>query len=301
MNKKVQIVADGKTKRIIKGEQPGTCVLETKDILTGGDAAKRAEFKDIGKWKTTQTANIFNYLKKKGVETSFIKQFSDNSLLCYECEMLPLELVSRRFAWGSFLKRMPKFKKEDGTPYRFEQIRTEFFHKKSVIAAPLTDKPYQLEEEDARNLYLKNGVWEKGVYTDPYIHIENGRWYLYPGKETFVQNQPLMETPALLNKEEVNHVVNELMLPIFKYLEEAWDNVETKDGKVALVDMKIEIGRRKVDNKLVIADVIDNDSWRIWPGADPKKQLDKQCFRDGHPAGEITEKYKLVAELTGKW
>jgi phosphoribosylaminoimidazole-succinocarboxamide synthase len=275
--------------------------LETKDVLTGGDAAKRAEIADIGVWKTEQTANIFNYLKKQGLPTAFIKKESDTSLLCYECDMLPLELVARRYAWGSFLKRMPQYKDESGVPHRFDQVCWELFHKDSAITAPITDKPYQLSEGDARLLYLKNGQWAKGVYTDPYINIENGKWNLYPGKEKFEKDTPLMETKTLLDSQEIDTVVNELIIPNFLAIEQAWQKVETKDGRIALVDMKIEIGRRKLDNKLVIADVIDNDAWRIWPGADPAKQLDKQCFRDGHPASEISEKYKLVAELTGKW
>jgi phosphoribosylaminoimidazole-succinocarboxamide synthase len=74
--------------------------------------------------------------------------------------------------------------------------------------------------------------------------------------------------------------------------------VETQYGPIVLADIKIEAGRQKVDGKLVIADVIDNDSWRIWPGGDPSKQLDKQNFRDGHPLSEVSDNYALVAELT---
>ena len=65
------------------------------------------------------------------------------------------------------------------------------------------------------------------------------------------------------------------MVPCFETLEKAW-----KKFDVDLIDMKIEVGINQ-NKEIVIADVIDNDSWRIWPNGDPKKQLDKKSFRDG--------------------
>ena len=82
------------------------------------------------------------------------------------------------------------------------------------------------------------------------------------------------------------------MIPCFELLEKAW-----KKFNVQLIDMKIEIGKT-TDGELVIADVIDNDSWRIWPNGDPKQQLDKQSFRDGEELTEIQEKYAVVSEYT---
>ncbi len=292
------IIAKGKTKIVKPGPEPHTVLLETQDVLTGGDAAKKETIHEIGVHKTTQAANVFSLLNKKGLPTAFLSRASPNELLCYGCDMLPLELVVRRYAWGSYLYRNPQFKSD--RPHRFETPVWELFHKMSVVAQPITDKPYQTGEEEARAQFLKNGKWAEGVYTDPYIQVKDGHWFLYPAKKP-VEGKPLMEAQPPCTEAEFDDIVNKIMLPTFLALEEAWKKVETAYGPVALVDLKIEVGRRKSDGKIVIADVIDNDSWRIWPGADPKKQLDKQCFRDDNPLSCVAENYVMVADLTSKF
>lgn len=291
-------IVEGKTKSIRPGGREHTVILETKDVLTAGDAAKRAEISGISVHKTTQAANVFTLLNRRGLPTAFIERAAPNTLLCHDCEMLPLELIVRRFAWGSYLKRYPELRRGDGAPQRFEKPVTEINHKWSVVTSPAAEVPYQMSEEEARERFLHDGVWEKGIYTDPIIEFDDGRWLLYSHTEPIAGADPLMEIAPVVPPGERREIVEEMMIPTFGILERAWGGIDTRHGPVTLVDLKIEVGRRRSDGKLVVADVIDNDSWRIWPGGNPAYQLDKQVFRDEDPLSTVAENYALVAELT---
>ena len=95
-----------------------------------------------------------------------------------------------------------------------------------------------------------------------------------------------------MGSSEIKEIKETLIVPTFEVLEQAW-----KEHTVSLIDMKIEVGRRS-DNKIVVADVIDNDSWRIWPKGNPRQQLDKQSFREGEDSYNVIEKYRAVTDYT---
>ena len=296
---KNNILIEGKTKLIEKGDLPNTVKMVAKDFLTGGDAARKEEIIDIGIQKTKQASNVFKMLEHNSIETSFKKLISPNTMLCEECNMLPLEFVVRRYAWGSFLLRNNQYKKDIKNPHRFQNPIWEIFHKNSAVMPPNVKEPIQMGENEAREKYLKDGEWAQGVFTDPYIKIGD-RWELYSAKDP-IEGSALMNTPKLLNTDELNTAINNIVVPSFEALEKSWAEISTIDGPVQLVDIKLELGFRTRDDVLVLSDVVDNDSWRIWPGGKPNKKLDKQSFREGENLSNISNKYKLVTELTNQF
>jgi len=86
----------------------------------------------------------------------------------------------------------------------------------------------------------------------------------------------------------------QLTVGIFEILERAWASCD-----VTLVDMKIEFGFVVGENDtVVLADVIDSDSWRIWPMGDKRQMKDKQVYRD---LKEVTPEALAKVKLNFQW
>ena len=96
--------------------------------------------------------------------------------------------------------------------------------------------------------------------------------------------------------------MTELARMTYEILAHAWRRRDT-----LLVDLKVEFGRiasGEGKGSLVIADVIDNDSWRIWPQGREDLMLDKQRYRNLEtvtPAdlAILRDSYERVADLVG--
>ena len=280
----MEILIEGKTKLIESLDDPNLIRIRTKDSLTANDAAIQAAL-PVAQDKTTQTIQVFALLKREGIPVAYKSRNDETSFIAEKCNMIPIECVIRRRPYGSYLKRVP----EKSSAEIFNPVLTEFFHKNAVVGNE------QITEDKARELYLRDGKWTETVYTDPLIEPKDDVWLLYPPKQPRHDMQPLLDIKPEIDPLTLDYIRTKLMIPCFETIEKAWKKVN-----VDLIDMKIEVGINQ-NKEIVIADVIDNDSWRIWPNGDPKQQLDKQSFRDGEDLTDVQRKYAVVTEYTSKF
>ncbi|KPL81282.1 phosphoribosylaminoimidazolesuccinocarboxamide synthase [Herpetosiphon geysericola] len=237
-------LAEGKTKIIYAHpEDQSLAYMLQKDSISAGDGARRNEIEGKGAISGRTSANVFALLNRSGVRTHYKADPEPGVMVVERCDMLPLEVVMRRLATGSYCRRHPET--PEGT--RFSPPLVEFFYKDDANHDPQIDLA---------------GIVEKGLATAEEVH--------------FIEQEGTR---------------------VFELLEQTW-----AERGVQLVDLKIEFGRTP-DGTLIVADMIDNDSWRLWPDGDKSKMLDKQIYRNLQTVTDealqnLKAKYEEVRDIT---
>jgi phosphoribosylaminoimidazole-succinocarboxamide synthase len=312
---KERILKEGKTK-VVSTHQDASInyknqvKIVTKDVLTANDGTKQDEI-DLGIDKTLQTCYVFKFLEKNKIPTSFLRQINNYTFIAKNTTILPYECVIRRKAYGSMLKRHPDLKPGE----RFYIPHIEFFHKNAYIppvgahedSSAIMPTSRLMPEERARKFYLKNGEWTVPVETDPLLLWNFGEWRekgadnnsiegfkydLYSAKKPTTPEDKLYTEKSSITVQHYLDIVD-LMKTVFNLLESRW-----LDFDIEMIDLKIEVGYDFDEGKLIVSDVIDNDSWRLWPNGDQSKQLDKQAYRDGASLDQVSLNYKKVTDCT---
>jgi phosphoribosylaminoimidazole carboxylase/phosphoribosylaminoimidazole-succinocarboxamide synthase len=268
------LVTEGKTKKIhqVQGK-PDLVVLVAKDDITAGDGAKHDIIPDKGRLATATTCNVFRLLKACDVPVAFEVQDSPTSFVAPSCSMLPYEVVVRREAHGSFLKRSPHIARGQ----LFPKLIVEFFLKTKGKEwkgkALVCDDPLMLYSEETSQIRL----------FDPAKPMQ--------GQEPFLV---LPQSDVFSHKDEAKFFpeMARIASQTFLVLEKAW---QLEGG--TLVDLKVEFGF-DTKGRLLLADVIDNDSWRV---VESGAYIDKQVYRDGGALDDVAEKYRRVAEITARF
>ena len=203
-----------------------------------------------------------------------MNRVDDVTFRARDVEMIPLELVARRYATGSFQDRFPDL--ADGAV--LDELVFEIFEKDDPNHDPLLEFDF---EAGVLRRYVANTKAAEAIGTD----VEAG---------DLISEEPLGESryadvsPGLIAR------LRSITASAFEVIEDAW-----KQHGGVYIDFKIECGFDSETGDLVIADVIDSDSGRLRFG---EVDMSKQSYRDGTATlPEIKKKFDEVAAITDRF
>ncbi len=128
----MDLIHEGKAKRVFANDKSSThVIIEFKDTITAGDGDKSEEIEGKGALACETTVLFFEYLNGKGVGTHFVKKETETRIKCKKLSIIPLEVVCRNVAAGSFCGR---YGIEKGLV--FSQPIVEFFIKDDNLHDP---------------------------------------------------------------------------------------------------------------------------------------------------------------------
>ncbi len=130
-------VYDGKAKTMFEGPEPGTLIQYFKDDATAFNGEKLAVLSGKGVLNNRISAYLMTKLADIGIPVAFIRRLNMREQLVREVDIVPIEVVIRNVAAGSFSKR---FGVAEGTA--LERAVIEYFYKKDELNDPMVSEEH---------------------------------------------------------------------------------------------------------------------------------------------------------------
>ena len=152
MEKREQLY-EGKAKKVFATDDPKRYVVEYKDDATAFNGEKRGTIVGKGVVNNRMSNILFRMLEANGVPTHFVEELSDRETLVRAVEIVPLEVIVRNVAAGSFSKR---YGVEEGRALKNPTL--EFSLKDDSLGDPLINDSHILAlglatEEELRTMH----------------------------------------------------------------------------------------------------------------------------------------------------
>ena len=105
IEKKEQLY-EGKAKKVYATNDPDLVIVDYKDDATAFNGEKKGTIAGKGVINNRMTNFMFKMLEKEGVPTHLVEEISDRETIVKKVSIVPLEVIIRNVAAGSFSKRM---------------------------------------------------------------------------------------------------------------------------------------------------------------------------------------------------
>lgn len=131
MTKKEQLY-EGKAKKVFQTENPELLIVSYKDDATAFNGLKKGTISGKGAINNRMSNLLMQRLEKSGIPTHFVEELNERETLVKRVSIVPLEVIIRNIAAGSFSKR---YGVEEGRIFQSPTI--EFSYKNDALGDPL--------------------------------------------------------------------------------------------------------------------------------------------------------------------
>jgi phosphoribosylaminoimidazole-succinocarboxamide synthase len=137
--KKLDMLYEGKAKKVFKTEVEDVLIVDYKDDATAFNGLKKGTIVGKGVINNRMSNYVFRLLEKEGVPTHYIEELNDRETAVKKVEIVPLEVIIRNVSAGSFAKKMGM---EEGI--RFISPTLEFSYKDDALGDPMINDYYAI-------------------------------------------------------------------------------------------------------------------------------------------------------------
>lgn len=103
---------EGKAKKVFATSDPELCIVSYKDDATAFNGKKKGTIEGKGVVNNKMSNYLMSLMEKEGIPTHFVEELNDRDTVVKKVSIVPLEVIVRNVAAGSFSKR---FGVEEGT------------------------------------------------------------------------------------------------------------------------------------------------------------------------------------------
>ncbi|MCI9157962.1 MAG: phosphoribosylaminoimidazolesuccinocarboxamide synthase [Lawsonibacter sp.] len=129
---KQELLYEGKAKQVYATQDPGLLIVAYKDDATAFDGRKRGTIQGKGAINNRMTNLLMARLEREGIPTHLVEELSGRETLVKKVSIIPVEVIVRNIAAGSFSKR---YGVEEGLV--FDAPTLEFSYKNDALGDPL--------------------------------------------------------------------------------------------------------------------------------------------------------------------
>jgi phosphoribosylaminoimidazole-succinocarboxamide synthase len=170
--KKLEQIYEGKAKQVYLTDDPKIVIVDYKDDATAFNGLKKGTITGKGVVNNKVSNHFFRLLESNGIPTHYVEQLSDRETAVKRVEILPVEVIVRNRAAGSFSKRMGV---AEGTA--LSSVILEYSYKNDALGDPFINSYYiralnlatdaemeQVKEYSFRiNDILREYLWNLGI------------------------------------------------------------------------------------------------------------------------------------------